>query len=108
MSRYARRVDGNHREIILMLQRCGAKVWDVSRLGGGFPDLLVAIKDSPHGEWRLRLVEVKDGAKVPSKRRLTAPEARFADSVPDGLYAVVSSTAEVLDLFPRQFRGEAA
>lgn len=53
MTRYARRVDRNHAAIRDGLRQVGYKVFDCSRLGGGFPDLLA---------WdgkRLTLLEVK-------------------------------------------------
>ena len=61
MSR-ARRVDANHAQIIADLRNIGAAVLDVHALPGAL-DLLVG--------WRgvLHLVEVKDGAKPPSRRR---------------------------------------
>lgn len=53
MSRRARKVDRNHAEIRQGLRECGFPVWDTSRVGDGFPDLLVYA----HG--RLLLLEVK-------------------------------------------------
>lgn len=70
----ARRTDNNHSEIIARLRSLGACVYDCSRLGGGFPDLCVSI--SPKGP--VALVEVKDGSRPPSRRRLTEDEQEFA------------------------------
>ena len=39
--RRAAKVDGNHGEIVRALRRVGCAVLDLSRLGGGVPDLLV-------------------------------------------------------------------
>lgn len=47
------RVDGNHAEIRSRLRELGADVHDLSRAGGGVPDLLV------HYRGRLALVECK-------------------------------------------------
>jgi len=49
----------------------GLKVWDTSRLGNGFPDLVWAYGGI------VELVEIKDGSKPPSKRRLTKAEEAF-------------------------------
>jgi len=38
---YAKRVDANQSDVIKALQEIGAKVTDLSRNGGGVPDLLV-------------------------------------------------------------------
>lgn len=67
------RTDRNHAEIRDVLRARGFEVIDCSRVGSGFPDLLIA----RHG--RLDLVEVKDGTKPPSARALTADEQKLID-----------------------------
>jgi hypothetical protein len=69
--RRAARTDRNQSEIIQALRRAGCRVHDTSRLGGGFPDIMVA------GRRGLVLMEIKDGAKPPSARKLTPAEAEF-------------------------------
>ena len=69
--RRAARVDANHAGITSTLRQCGWVVHDTSGVGGGFPDLVIAKAG------RLVLVEIKDGAKKPSARRLTKAEAAF-------------------------------
>lgn len=66
MSRYARRVDRNHSEIVSALRKCGAHVHSTANVGNGFPDLFVG--------WcgRVFLLEVKDG-----KAKLTDKEIAF-------------------------------
>jgi len=60
--RRAARKDANHAAIAEVLESCGALVLDTSALEG-FVDMAVW--------WRDRLlVEVKDGAKAPCRRRL--------------------------------------
>ncbi len=70
------RIDANHGAIVEALKRCGWHVESTAQLGKGFPDLVAARAGV------LKLIEVKDGAKPPSERRLTADEAtchqRFA------------------------------
>lgn len=71
---FARRVDANHMAITHALRQCGWHVEDTSRVGRGFPDL-VALKDG-----RVEFLEVKDGSKAPSARKLTRAEARVCDA----------------------------
>lgn len=61
----AARVDGNQSAIVGALIACGALVQSLARMGQGVPDLLVAFRG------RVLLIEVKNGAKSPSRRRLT-------------------------------------
>ena len=83
MTRWARRVDRNHGEIREGLRKMGYTVWDTSRLGGGFPDLLVWDKR------RLILVEVK----MPGEK-LTVDEETFHKLFP---VAIVHTVEEALD-----------
>lgn len=71
MSRYARRVDGNHKAIADALRQLGVKVRSTAALGDGFPDLFCG--------WRgkLTVLEVKDPSQKPSARRLTDDERKF-------------------------------
>lgn len=69
--RYAARVDDNQSDIVKALQRIGAYVIDCSHVGAGFPDLLIAFR----GRWVL--LEVKDGAKSLSRRKLTPAQTIF-------------------------------
>ena len=64
------RVDDNHGDVRDALRAAGWSVRDMSRVGSGWPDLL-AIR---HG--RTVHVEVKDGAKPKSARKLTPDEER--------------------------------
>lgn len=68
--RRAARTDGPHADIRDTLRKGGWYVHDCSRLGDGFPDLLIARGG------RLLLVEIKDGTKPPSRRALTPAERR--------------------------------
>jgi hypothetical protein len=66
--RYAARTDDNHGAIRAAFRALGAYVMDTSHVGGGFPDLVIGTR----GRWLF--VEVKDGAKSPSRRKLTADQ----------------------------------
>ena len=67
----AKRVDSNHGQIRDYLRSTGWSVFDASALGRGFPDLVVARRGLT------ALVEVKDGAKCESARKLTDAQAKF-------------------------------
>ena len=62
------KVDANQAAIVEALRKCGCSVAVTSSIGGGFPDLAVGFR-------RLNfLLEVKDGRKPPSARKLTEAE----------------------------------
>jgi len=69
--KYGARVDANQGEIVAAARAVGAEVQFLHSVGGGCPDLLVAF----HGQWYV--VEVKDGAKPPSARKLTPREVTW-------------------------------
>ena len=85
----ARRVDRNQLEIVRALRKIGASVHDCSRLGGGFPDLACGFLGDNH------FLEVKDGAKPPSARKLTGAEEEFINNWRGTVY-VVNSVDEAL------------
>ncbi len=67
------RVDANHGQIVAALRQMGASVFDASRMGRGCPDLLVGFRGETY------LVEVKDGEKVKSARKLTPAQVSFRE-----------------------------
>ncbi len=72
MSRYFRaRIDANHGEIVSALRKVGCFVQSMAMIGCGCPDLLVGIG----GKWFV--IEVKDGARPPSERKLTKDETQW-------------------------------
>lgn len=77
----ARRVDANQVAIVEAFRRLGARVRVTSTLGDGFPDLAVAAVHGGRRRWHL--VEVKDGQKPLSARRLTVDEQMFRDLCPE-------------------------
>ena len=87
--RRAARTDANHREIVDALRKVGASVADTSSIGLGFPDLVVGFRG------RNLLLEVKDGKKSPSKRKLTVHQDVFA-SCWQGQWVCVSSVDEAI------------
>lgn len=83
------RTDANHEAVRTALRAAGWTIFDASRVGAGFPDL-VALKGG-----RTVFVEVKDGGKSASRRRLTEDEARVhAAFAAAGCPVVVVETVE--------------
>jgi hypothetical protein len=70
-------------------------VLDTASLGNGAPDIIVACP-SKNGYINI-LVEIKDGSKPPSARRLTADEQKFRDNW-KGDYRIITSVDDVLEL----------
>jgi hypothetical protein len=89
MRRAARR-DDNEQEIIKAMRAEGAYVKVIN--DEGLFDLLV----SHRGE--TLLVEVKDGSKPPSARRLTEAEQKFHDEWPGSDLYIVNSVEEAIAL----------
>ena len=71
MPRRAARIDDNQPTIVAMFRSLGYSVAHTHMVGDGFPDVVVA----KFG--RDFLIEIKDGSKPPSARKLTEDEEKF-------------------------------
>ena len=69
--RRAAKVDDNHKAIVKALRGCGCSVVSLAAVGVGCPDLLVGLAEKNY------LLEVKDGNKPPSARKLTHDQRHF-------------------------------
>ena len=69
--RRAAKVDANQAAIVEALRACGASVQSLAAVGKGVPDLLVGLRT------RNYLIEVKDGSKPPSARKLTPDQVQW-------------------------------
>ena len=67
----AAKVDANQAEIVSALRRVGASVACTHGMGCGFPDLVVGFKG------KNILIEVKDGGKPKSARKLTKDQVKW-------------------------------
>lgn len=87
--RRAAKIDANQPEIVRALRGVGATVAHLHSVGAGCPDLLVG--------WRKQnlLLEVKDGAKPPSERRLNDKQVEWHASW-KGQVCTVTSVDEAL------------
>jgi hypothetical protein len=88
--RRAGRRDANEQDIIKAMRAEGAYVKQIN--DEGLFDLLVSYR----GE--TMLIEVKDGAKPPSARRLTEAEQKFHDEWPGSDLYIVNSVEEAIAL----------
>lgn len=87
--RYAARVDANQTQIVSALRAAGATVQSLSAVGQGCPDLLVGHQGKNY------LMEVKDGKKPPSERKLTSDQIVWHFHW-NGVVTVVNSVDEAL------------
>lgn len=85
--RRAARVDDNQWEIVAALRAAGCSVTSLASIGRGFPDIIVGYDGKNY------LMEIKDGSKPPSKRRLTPDEQEW-HATWRGQVAVVNSVED--------------
>lgn len=69
--KFAARKDANQDEIVSALRSIGATVTSVHQVGNGLPDLICGFRGKNY------LLEIKDGNKPPSRRRLTEDEKKW-------------------------------
>lgn len=84
-----KRVDANQKTIVETFRKLGCSVLILSDVGKGCPDLCVG------WDGKCYLIEVKDGTKTPSKRKLTAAEQLFFDNW-KGHASIIESVDEVI------------
>ena len=90
----AAKVDANQRAIVAALRKAGCRVYVSSSFGKGFPDLIVGFP----GRETIALVEIKDGSKPPSARKLTDDQVTFHAEWYGWPLFVVTSVDEALGL----------
>jgi len=83
--RRAAKIDSNHLEIVDALRSAGAYVISLAGVGAGCPDLLVGFLGHTF------LVEIKDGSKPPSARKLTEQQLKFHREWKGGTLAIVDN-----------------
>ncbi len=87
----ASKVDANHAQIRQALRDSGFSCWDTHDQGKGAPDLVI-------GAWGFVIVpiEIKDGAKSPSRRKLTPAEEIFHKNWRGYPVQIVESVGEAI------------
>lgn len=86
----AARIDANHEQVVSALRAAGASVQSLAGVGKGVPDLLVGFQG------KTLLMEVKDGKKTPSERRLTEDQVRWHGAWNGGPLAIVDGVDAAL------------
>jgi len=89
--RRAAKVDANQTEIVKALRQVGASVQSLASTGKGVPDLLVGFRG------KNLLLEVKDGGKVKSDRKLTPDQVAWHQGW-RGHVAVVESVEQAIKI----------
>ena len=86
----AARTDANHIQVVSALRAAGATVQSLAGVGKGVPDLLVGYRQTT------LLMEVKDGHKSPSQRKLTEDQLKWHGAWNGGTLAVVDGPEAAL------------
>ena len=89
--RRAAKIDANQTEIVKALRKFGASVQSLASTGKGCPDLLVGFRGV---NW---LLEIKDGRKVRSARKLTEDQVVWHQTWRGKVY-IVESVDQALNL----------
>ena len=89
--RRAAKIDANQTEIVKALRSVGASVQSLASTGKGCPDLLVGFRGV---NW---LLEIKDGQKVKSERKLTDDQVVWHQTWRGKVY-IVESVDQALNL----------
>lgn len=93
--RRAAKVDANQKEIVNEFRKLGCTVTPLHMVGQGCPDLVIGISGVNV------LVEVKDGSKPPSERRLTDDQVLWHSAWRGMKVEIVISKADVVQLVNR-------
>ena len=88
--RRAAKIDANQEQIVSALRAAGATVQSLAGVGVGVPDLLVG------HQGKTVLLEVKDGSKPPSARRLTEDQLKWHGAWRGGPLAIVDGVDAAL------------
>ena len=94
--RRAAKVDANQPEIVEAFRKLGASVQPLHSVGKGCPDLMVGYRG------RCYAVEVKDGSKPPSARKLTPDQVAWHEAW-RGHVCIVESVDDVAEFLAACF-----
>lgn len=99
MRRIASKVDRNQAEIVAALRAIGATVQLLHSVGAGCPDILCGFRG------RNVLLEIKDGNKPPSARKLTADQVEWHGGWKGQVAVVEDVDAALAVILGMDFRG---
>ena len=89
--RRAGRTDANQTAVVAALRLLGCSVAITSGAGGGLPDIIVGFRGVN------LLIELKDGDKVPSAKKLTPAEQHFVDNWKGHPVKIIETPAEAVN-----------
>ena len=98
MTRRAAKTDANQGAIVAALRSAGVSVQPLHQEGAGVPDLLCGYRGQTY------LVEIKDGSKPPSARRLTPRQVEWQSAWRGLPVDVVNNETEALAVFGIEVR----
>lgn len=78
------KVDDNQGRIVSVLRKIGCSVISLASVGGGCPDILVGFQGSNF------LMEIKDGEKTASNRKLTDDQVEFGKTWKGNVFVVLN------------------
>lgn len=70
------RTDANQEALVKLWRKMGVSVWITSNVGGGGPDCVLGLLNGSGHKVNV-MIEIKDGQKIPSKKKLTVAEEEF-------------------------------
>jgi Holliday junction resolvase len=88
--RRAAKIDANQEAVVIALRAAGAQVQSLAAVGKGVPDLLCQY------EGTFYLIEVKDGQKPPSQRKLTDDQVKWHSEWKSAFLGVVENPEQAL------------
>ena len=88
--RRAAKIDANQEAVVSALRSAGATVQSLAAVGDGVPDLLVGYQKQTY------LIEVKDGRKTPSQRKLTDAQVKWHENWQGGFLSVSEDPEQAL------------
>ena len=92
-----KRADANQPEIVKVFRDLGYTVQHLHMVGKGCPDILCSLRGSNY------LIEIKDGSKRPSARKLTQDEKDWHEAW-KGQVDIIESIDDVLKFHAEQLR----
>lgn len=91
MPKFAARIDKNQPDIVKSFRKLGCSVAHIHMVGGGIPDIIVGFQGKNY------LIEIKDGSKPPSGRKLTSDEQVWHDEWRGSVH-IIETISDVHDL----------
>ena len=95
------RVDENHAAVVDLLRGFGCSVVSTAGVGDGFPDVVVGFQGVTH------LIEIKDGEKSASRRKLTDDEKEWHATWQGDPVCIVESLRDAEELVRQWYRDAA-